>query len=623
MLWSLALLPALGGAAVLTAGPRGRAGLAAAGCAVLAVTLALAVFGWREGWGGHLAWSSTLALSAALPPAAALTAILVPVVALPVVLHAAAHEDKPALRRLVGLLLVFVGGMELLVIAADFLTLLIGWELVGACSWALIGHSWRDPEGPASGRYAFVVTRFGDLGLFLAAMATFAATGSFRYEAVASLEGPPLSVAAFGILLSAAAKSGQVPFSPWLFRAMAGPTPVSALLHAATMVAAGAYLLIRLAPDLSQAGGFGGAVIGVGLVTALAGGVVACLQNHAKKLLAASTSAHYGLMFVAVGAGYPRVALLHLVAHAAFKALLFLAAGSAGAHAGTFALHRLRMGRALPVLAILNAVGALALAGVPPLGAAWTKEAIVTAAGHIAPWLAVAVMAVGGLSAAYATRLHLLAYGGGESGHPASAGERIAVAFLAALTLVLSVLWLPSVHAGAPAFKAWEVTGSLLAVALGILGGALLAYRRPRLGSTGTAAASADWLGLPDLLNRAVTRPFARVTFLAAAVDDRVLDRLPRGAAAAARRLAGTLSAADGRAVDRGVEASARFARALARLGDRLGEAVTDGLPEGTARLAAVGGAWSRRLQTGLSHHYYALLSGGAVILILTLVVLS
>src|SRR3546814_3641355 len=125
---------------------------------------------------------------------------------------------------------------------------------------------------------------------------------------------------------------------------------------------------------LGHAPAFAGAVIAVGLTTAVAGGLVALLQNHAKKLLAASTSAHFGLMFVAVGAGYPGVAVLHLVAHAGFKALLFLAAGVAGEHAGSYALDRLQLGRALPVMTALAAIGTLALAGVPPLGGAWTKE---------------------------------------------------------------------------------------------------------------------------------------------------------------------------------------------------------------------------------------------------------
>lgn len=627
MLWPLALLPALIGAGVIFAGAgRSRVVLGGVVAAVLAATLALAAAAVAGGWTGTLPWNKALRLTAALTPTSAAVAMLVPVIALPILVYASAHEHRPGLSRLIGLLLVFVGGMELLVIADDLLTLLIGWELVGACSWALIGHDWRVRDNPRSGLYAFVVTRFGDLGLFAAAMALYAGTGGFGYDRLADLEGPLLHVAAFGVLLSAAAKSGQVPFAPWLFRAMAGPTSVSALLHAATMVAAGAYLLARLQPELSAAAGWSGTVIGIGLATALAGGVVACLQPHAKKLLAASTSAHYGLMFVAVGAGYPAVAVLHLIAHAAFKALLFLAAGSAGEQAETFALHRLGMGRVLPVMAVLSAVGALALAGVPPLGAGFTKEAVVTAAGHLSPWLAGGVMLAGALSAAYAARFHLLAYGRSREAPeapPQPWTERAAAGVLAALTLGLSVFWLPGLRPDTPHAPPWEVIVSVLLIGLGLLVGTVLARRYPQAGTAGAPARAAEWLGLPALLRDSVARPFERLSAFAGTVDDRVIDALPRLVARQGRWLAGFIGRGDRRVVDAGVRATARFGEWLAGVGDRIGEAVTDGLPEGTARLVSFSGADARRLQTGMSHHYYALLAGGAVLVIVTIIALS
>ncbi len=352
MLWSLALVPALAAPALLFV-PARRAALSAAAGAALAVTLALAGLAPWAGWSGAYVWSDALVLTADLSPVSAAVAVLVPVIALPIALYAASHEAGQGLPRLLALMLLFVGGMELLVIAGDFLTLLIGWEIVGACSWALIGHRYDEIEPPQAGVYAFVTTRLGDLGLFIAAFAAYAGAGSFAFDGLPALSPAALQVVAFGVLVSAAAKSGQIPFSPWLFRAMAGPTSVSALLHAATMVAAGAYLLARLGPALSQADGFATTAIVTGLATALAGGVVAVLQLHAKKLLAASTSAQYGLMFAAVGAGWPGVAVLHLVAHAGFKALLFLSAGIAGERAGTFSLDRMALGRALPWTAAL------------------------------------------------------------------------------------------------------------------------------------------------------------------------------------------------------------------------------------------------------------------------------
>ncbi|MGR3523129.1 MAG: proton-conducting transporter transmembrane domain-containing protein, partial [Paracoccus sp. (in: a-proteobacteria)] len=242
-LWLVPLLPMLAGIAIAAFGPQSRRALAAISGGVLAATLILAVLAVAGGWTGALDWGGGIALTARLVPLSALILVMVPAVALPVTVHAALHEAQRGLPRLVGLMLLFTGGMVLVVAAADLLTLLIGWELIGACSWALIGHDWRDRDNPASGLYAFVMTRFGDLGLFLAAMAAFGATGSFAYDALGGLQGPALLIVAYGVLLSAASKAGQVPFSPWLFRAMAGPSSVSALLHAATLVAAGAYIL--------------------------------------------------------------------------------------------------------------------------------------------------------------------------------------------------------------------------------------------------------------------------------------------------------------------------------------------------------------------------------------------
>ena len=444
MIWTLALLPALAGLAVWAAGD-GRMRAGALGAVVLAATLMLSLVARRldgQRTPGRRRWSC----APSLVPLSHAVAVTVPAIALAVVVFAAGHEAERGLARLIGLILVFVGGMELIVIAGDLLTLLIGWEIVGACSWALIAHHWRQGEAARSANYAFVMTRAGDLGLFLALFATFAATGGLGYDALGELQGPALWLAAAGILVAAASKAGQVPFSPWLFRAMDGPTSVSALLHSATMVAAGAFLVARLQPQLSAAPGFGVAAIAVGLVTAIAGGVVALRQVHAKKVLAGSTSAQLGLMFAAAGAGFPGVAVLHLIMHAAFKAPLFFAAGIAHEAAGSFDLRTMRLGRALPWTAAMTAVAALALAGVPPLSGAWSKEEVVKALGHAGPWLALAGIVAGGLSAAYAARFALLAFwpGDRQEAERPGRGETVALAALALATVALSVLWLPA-----------------------------------------------------------------------------------------------------------------------------------------------------------------------------------
>jgi NADH:ubiquinone oxidoreductase subunit 5 (subunit L)/multisubunit Na+/H+ antiporter MnhA subunit len=630
MLWSLALLPMLAGLLLFASGWQRRLALGATAVLVLGATLLLAVLASLRAWQGQWCWSEALVLRAAMTPLSAAVAITVPAIALPVLAYAAWHEERPGLGRLVAGLLVFVGAMELLVVAADLLTLLIGWELVGACSWGLIAHHWRQPGVAASAQYAFLVTRLGDLGLFLAAMVVFAGGHSLAYADLPALPGATLGWVAGGLLVSAAAKSGQVPFAPWLFRAMAGPASVSALLHAATMVAAGAYLLARLQPALAAVPWFGPAAIAVGVTTALAGGVIAILQGHAKKLLAASTSAHFGLMWVAIGAGYPSVAVAHLVAHAAFKAVLFLSAGIAGQRSGGYLLSSMHWGRALPRIAGASALGALALAGVPPLGGAWTKEAIAAAAERASPWLALAVVVAGGLSALYAARFQLAAFGMARDEPAArpSRWETGAVLALALASLALGVLWIPGVQerlarhlsAAWPEPATWTRATSLLAIALGLACGRLVARRYPKLGEQGPAAAAAEWFGLPVLIDSVVVRPCLGLAVALARIDAAAIDAAPRSAGRLIGTLADRLGHGDRRWVDAGVRACAALAVWLARQGSRVGEFVADGLPEGAARLAGLAARDARRLQSGLSQHYYALLAVGSAVLALILI---
>ncbi|MGR3571063.1 proton-conducting transporter transmembrane domain-containing protein [Brevirhabdus sp.] len=386
MIWLLTLLPALGGLALWALAARlpaeqQREAMARAVIGGAAVVICLATLGVAlalalapDSAQGQFDWAPGLPLLARLTPGAAMIAVLTPLVGTCVVAFASMHQEAQGLARLTGLLLVFMGAMELVVMAGDLVTLLIGWEIMGACSWALIGHEWRKRGAMGSGGYAFVMTRGGDLGLYAALIATFAATGRADYAALGQLDGAAQAIAGFGLLLAAASKAGQLPFSPWLMRAMAGPTSVSALLHSSTMVAAGAFLMARLHVYLAPVPGLGATLVAVGLGTALAGGVVAVVQLHAKKVLAASTSAQLGLMFAAVGAGYPGVALLHLVIHALFKTPLFFAAGMAHEVAESYDMRRMGVGRALPWVPWLSLPVALALAGAPPWAAAGPRR---------------------------------------------------------------------------------------------------------------------------------------------------------------------------------------------------------------------------------------------------------
>ena len=612
---------------------RGASRRALGVAATASLTVVLVVAAWAAVWqpSAVVPWGAGLQLRLDVAGISRLPIVLVPVVALAVTAYAAAHEEHTGLPRLVGLLVAFVGAMELVLLAGDLLSLLIGWELVGAVSWGLIAHAWRT-DAPAHAAHAFNATRAGDLGLFVAAGVTFAATGGLGFSDVAIVDGGAAHALAAGVLLAAVAKSAQVPFAPWLFSAMAGPTSASALLHSATMVAAGAYLLARLQPILDTVGWFGPTTVTIGLLTALAGGVVAAIQDDAKELLAASTSAQYGFMLVAVGTGYPAIAIAHLVAHGLAKALLFLSAGVAISATGTRQLAAMGLGRRLPVMTWLTAAGALALAAVPPLGMAWTKDGVVAAAAHGGMWLALLVLAAGGLSAHYAARFQLLAFGRPRDrqhaalAHRPGAIEHAAVGALATLGLLLGVLWLPAgeevlavVTGGTlPPRAPWELAASLATIAVAGYAAVVL-RRRGRLAHAAPSPrrrAAADWLGLPAATRAAVVTPALAAARAAARFDDRVLDGPARGVAAGGRALARSLRRGDDQVVDAGVRGVAALAAWTAGMLDRIAELGVDGTVTGLARLVGVAGRDSRRVQTGKAHTYYAMIAVGTVLLI-------
>ena len=633
MIWLLVLAPVAGGLALLLAAPRHAAG--ALGAVLLALVAALALgAAWLQATGA-LPWGGPLRLEIGVTGVARILVVLVPVVAAPIVLFAGSVcGDDPGLRRLVGLLVAFVGAMELLLVAADLLTLLIAWELVAAFSWALIAHRWERPRPPQAALEAFVTVRFGAIGLFVAAGAAYAATGSLSFDAIAGTRGTTLSWIAAGVLLAAAAKSAQVPFSFWLFSAMEGPSPVSALLHSATMVAAGAYVLIRLQPVLEAATWFSPAVVALGLASALAGGVVALLQTDFKRALAASTTAQYGLMLIAVGAGSVAAATAQLVAHAFFKSLLFLAAGLALSIAGTGDLGKLRLGRAQRATAVFCGIGALALAAVPPLGGAFSKEFVLASATAQAPWLGVGVLVAGFLSALYAGRLFALSYGpaliggGSAGGRPGAKTPRAplwAMGFLAAASVLLGVLVLPAVEqvverltgGQLPTGQMWGFAVSLASIVVAFAlvwllsrRGALLALGVPAR----VQAQLADWLGLPTAVRRGVAEPVLAVALQLRRFDDHVIDAGVWGTARSAVRLAARAMTFDDRVVDAAVWAIAKASWLAAVASRAWDDVVIDGAVEATAPASRRAGAAVRRLQNGMVHDYYIIIAAGVVI---------
>ena len=633
MTWAVVAVPLVAGPLLWLAGRRRAraAAVGAVGAVVLLLTAALAFAAAGVPSSGRLPWGPALALTVSADGVAGVAAVLVAAVAAAVVAYAAAHEPPAAVPRLVGLLVAFAGAMELLVVAQDLLTLLLAWELVGALSWALIGFQWRDGRNVQLAGHAFITTRAGELGLFLAAGGVYAGAGSLAYADIASVPRPLLDVAAAGVLVAAAAKSAQLPFSPWLFSAMAGPTPVSALLHSATMVAAGAYALIRLASAFEPVEWFAPAVTAVGLATAVAGGVLAVLQTHGKHVLAASTSAQYGLMFAAVGAGATGAAALHLVVHAVFKALLFLGIGVAMHAAGTADIRGMRLGRALPRTAVAFGIGAAALAAIPPLGGAWTKEEIVAATAASGAWPLALALAAGLLSAFYATRLHLLAFGADRSRrdvHPPTRAETLVLGVLASVSVALGVLWLPPVaHAaealiGLPVAETTPATtaASLAAVAAGALLAYLLVRRAAERAVVDARVSGAlDWFGLPAAAARLVVAPTLALAGTLAVFDARVVDGGVRLAAAGAQRLSRMLTWWAERGVDGVVMAVARGTAGGAAWSRTTDDGGVDAAVEGIAAGVGRAGVRARLLQSGLAHQYYVIVAVGVVVIVATM----
>ncbi|WP_119070136.1 NADH-quinone oxidoreductase subunit L [Rubrobacter indicoceani] len=378
------LLPLLAAAAILLL-RRVPASLAVAGSglglAAASLTLARVSAGAR--YEAMLPGLPEFPLRLVAEPLTALLSTMVAVVGLLVMVYAVGYmkDDAGKVRFYAGMSF-FIAAMQVLVLAGDWVLLLASWEMIGLASYLLIGHySGREKgnEGAASAATrAFLYTRTADLGLYVAIFVLVTQAGTTGIPATLQTDGPAAVVAGLLLLVAAAGKSAQTPLSGWLGDAMAGPTPVSALLHSATLVAAGAILLIRTSPLLPEsvllvAGLLGG-------VTIIAAGLTAVAERDLKRLLAASTSSQYGFMLLAVGAGSPVAAVLHLVAHAAMKSSLFLGAGVFQHARSSTEFGRLGgVGPEHRLVFYGFVISGLALAGVPPLSGFFSKDAIIAA----------------------------------------------------------------------------------------------------------------------------------------------------------------------------------------------------------------------------------------------------
>src|SRR3970040_2127846 len=292
------------------------------------------------------------------------------------------EENPSGLGRYYTFHSLFAFSMLGFVASSSLLQIYIFWELVGLCSYLLIGFWYYKPEASRAAVKAFWVTRFGDVGFAIGMVILWGATGTFflseLFVKAPELPTAYLSLCMLLIFFGAMGKSAQFPLHVWLPDAMEGPTPVSALIHAATMVVAGVYLVARLIPLFEVADGTLLIITIVGLITALITGFMAIAQTDIKKVLAYSTVGQLGFMFVALGTGQPHVAMAHLMTHAFFKALLFLGTGSV-IHATHHHQEMDELGglwRKMPITAATFFVGSLALAGLPPLAGYWGKGEI-------------------------------------------------------------------------------------------------------------------------------------------------------------------------------------------------------------------------------------------------------
>jgi len=517
-----------------------------------------------------------------------------------------AHD--PDRRRFFGYLNLFVAAMLLLVLGNSFLAVYVGWEGVGLASYLLIGFWQYRPTAATAAKKAFIVNRVGDVGLSLAIMLMFATFGTTAFAGVfaGSVSGTMLTGTATAIglllLLGACGKSAQFPLQSWLLDAMEGPTPVSALIHAATMVTAGVYLIARSHPIFDASPHARLAVTIVGAVTLVMGAIIGCAYDDIKKVLASSTMSQIGYMVLAVGLGPGAYAIgiLHLVAHGFFKANMFLGAGSVmhATHDNVNMRKYGGLGKVMPVTYITFLMGYLAIIGCPPFSGFFTKDKIIEAAfdkGGTSGWLLGIIALVGaGLTAYYMTRLMAMTFWGkarwDEGVHPHEAPST--------MTVPMIVLAIGSVVAGA---------------LLTLIGKGLQGFLEPSVGRSvevGSHTVSPIVLTVLTLLVVAGGVAGAVYQFGRRAVPRTAPQNVPVVVTAARRSLYG-----DAFNETVFMRPGQYFTRALVFF-DNVG---VDGGVRGLAALIGGSSGRLRRLQTGFVRSYALLMFGGAALVVVGL----
>jgi len=617
MMWIalIPLLPALAFAAMLPMSRRVRTAVRWLPLAAMSGSLALSVAAFLQVWPGggeEPVWGvstvlatlggAPVAVSMRLDPVTAVMLLVVTIVGVCVQVYSLGYMHREERQGwYFAVLALFSAAMLLLVLAGDFLLLYMSWEVMGLCSYLLIGF-WHEQDAPRRASIkAFLTTRVGDVGFAIGLAAMWSYAHSFDFAVV--LHGTTWAVGAatlvsLGLLAGAMGKSAQVPLHVWLPDAMAGPTPASALIHAATMVAAGVYLVARALPLFHAAAPWVLVfVMFVGASTAVLGGILAMVQYDIKKVLAYSTISQLGYMFIALGAGGEVAALFHLTTHAFFKSLLFLGAGVI-IHA-THTQDIREMGglrKVMPWTTGTFLFGALALSGVFPFSGFWSKDDILMTLWTQGTWYSLATLVVALLVAAmtafYMTRVCVRVFGGPVCSLARESHlEMVApMAVLAGITAVIGF--------SSPAFAAFlgEVKGwpDLTMAVVGSL-----------------AATAGIGLGVWVYAFAGVDTQALRLRFPRVAV---VLDRgfyfdltYNRGLVEAFVWLADRLSAFDARVVDGMVNAAGRGWSAVSSSSWTFDARVVDGAVNGLAALVRRAGERVRTLQAGRVQSYQRL----------------
>ncbi|MFE6269857.1 NADH-quinone oxidoreductase subunit L [Streptomyces goshikiensis] len=669
------LLPFLGALAGLLLGRtapgfvRPLAVLPTLAAAVLAVVVAV-----RQGGGKPISAATELTptgsvpidLSLYLDGFAVLVAVLIGVVATCVQVYSTAYlREDPRYPSYAALVSLFTSAMLLVVYSGDLMVLLVGWEIMGICSYFLVGHYWETEAARSASLKAFLVTKLGDVPFLFGLFALAVDAGSFQITkilgtvAAGGLDHPTLI--ALLLLAGVAGKSAQFPLHTWLPDAMAGPTPVSALIHAATMVAAGVYFVARLLPVFAASQAALVVMAVMAAVTMIGSGLAALAQDDIKRVLAYSTIGQLGYMTGALAVGDREAAVFHLLSHGAFKALLFLGAGVIIHAAGTNSLAAMSrmdgLAKRIPDAFWTMTIALLALAAIPPFAGFFSKEAVLvaaeqTATGHsdLAPATAGWVVLVAGvltalLTAAYAARLWLMAFRGHGAAAPGHGKEPLA------MTGVLWLLAVPSIAFGlafGPLTDWLDGSGltptlatSLLGTGAAVIGGLLTYGLWQRATAKAAAAPAAIGAAAAAAAGAATEQPAAMAASTSAATAaavsaaetpevDEVTHEHPAVPAGPApdpgRALLGPLHrhAAAGFHLDavydrlfvRPVQASAGLVRFLDR-------EVVDTYVRGAGLGPRLLGALVRRAQTGNVQTYLSALLAGAVVLAIATAVLA